>query len=254
MSEYIGSGGTVGTSTSRSEGFLIPFEISCDTGFLASPSRCDPNHPSCRATECPFIWGHFLSQAGIPRSVISPPCHFERSEKSFPPVQAERKISPHYVRRNDKLCVQVEFAQVLHCIAVRKLSPLPLNPVIPARHALRLTLSFPPSCHFERSEKSSSRYTLTLSSPPIMSFRAQREIFPFSLFLPLSPLNAWDPARAAHAGPIHVCSQCHAPVPVSRGGARGNSGAPAQGGPRFQACRRPRGSGSIPPPGPGGGG
>ena len=143
----------------------------------------------------------------------------------------------------------MEFAQVLHCIAVRKLSPLPLNPVIPARHALRLTLSFPPSCHFERSEKSSSRYTLTLSSPPIMSFRAQREIFPFSLFLPLSPLNAWDPARAAHAGPIHVCSQCHAPVPVSRGDARGNPGAPVQGGLRFQACRRPRGSGSIPPKG-----
>jgi len=109
----------------------------------------------------------------------------------------------------------VEFAQVLHCIAARNLSPVLLNPVISAHHVI-----------------SSEARNLSLFSLP-----------------PSSPHNARDPARAAHAGPIHVCSQCHAPVPVSRGDARGNPGAPVQGGLRFQACRRPRGSGSIPPKG-----
>ena len=102
-------------------------------------------------TSCAFKWNSLRSYIAsrrenfplYPLTLSFPPLmsfrrimSFRAKREIFPSVQAERKISPHYVRRNDKLCVQVEFAQVLHCIAARKLSPLPLNPVISAPHVI----------------------------------------------------------------------------------------------------------------------
>ena|GEM_PF-6342238 len=131
--------------------------------------------------------------------------------------------------------------------AQREISPpLPLLPTVISSEARNLSRYPCCHCHFERSEKSFPLRLNPITSAHHVISSAARNLSLFSL-PPSSPHNARDPARAAHAGPIHVCSQCHAPVPVSRGDARGNPGAPAQGGPRFQACRRSRGSGSIPP-------
>jgi len=67
-------------------------------------------------TPCHFEQPTVISSAA--RNLFSPPtphpwCHFERSEKSFP-FYAPHKISPHFVRRNDRVwCVAAILASFL---------------------------------------------------------------------------------------------------------------------------------------------
>jgi len=86
-------------------------------------------------------------------------CHFERSEKSSP-VYTPHKISPHFVRRNDR---PLQTARRYHGTS----EALPLRP--PYCHFERSEKSFlryiPSTCHFERSEKSSPVYTPHKISP-----------------------------------------------------------------------------------------
>jgi len=105
---------------------IVPFAPGSGPDARPDPPRAVASRftPPAAQQNALIYGGHVFSQAGIPGSVISPlpvissaarnlslqytlilhfraSCHFERSEKSFPPVQTERKISPHCVRRND---------------------------------------------------------------------------------------------------------------------------------------------------------
>jgi len=148
------------------------------------------------------------------RNLFSPPtphpwCHFERSEKSFLPTytsplvsfRAQReifspfckphKISPHFVRRNDRVRGRGCFFgvipdAVLPCSPIivisseaRNLCPRCIpstrhTPYILSFRAPHLSFRAPhlsfraPTCHFERSEKSFPPY-LHITPPPVIS-------------------------------------------------------------------------------------
>jgi len=117
------------------------------------------------------------------RNLFSPPtphcgCHFERSEKSSPISLSPHKISPHCVRRNDKVTVY------LHC--VRR------NDRVTCRGCFRGVI---PDAVYPVPSKILSfrakREIFTSQYPPrLMSFRAQREIFSPHLHLTPSVISS----------------------------------------------------------------
>ncbi len=155
--------------------------ISNPTLFRTALSFCPPCHfapLSFRTVHCHFApLCHFeRSEKSLPPSYTPPLVSFRAKREIFSPVCKPHKISPHFVRRNDRVRGRSRFFGVIPAAVL----PRALQNIVISSAARNLRpRSIPSTRHPLTRHTPYTRHPPTpRHTPYTLSFRAQREIFP----------------------------------------------------------------------------